>query len=345
MLFQGVSSFPKLETLASSEYAKHIRFILFDIEDMDMYIEVDEDEDEENHKEIDKESFGLSDQALIHLSSLLAEFRNLTAFDVWADEFTPLNKAIGFYSHVFTTIADLQHRGFIHRVTNLRMPIDGATHLLALLDNSGHQPAIHHFLQNIQHLDLIGFIDYVVSVDAPRGLTDLDTLIKSSPNLLSLSMLGDSTSISLVQSTPGLKLRLESLDLSGLKISSHDLLALLEACKDSMRLISLENIDLLSGSWLHILVQVKKNLLKLITFIFMQSDPYLEELEDGESRYQHCVLWHALGDIQHQTNENRIAAGLKPWTSREYFFLGFPSLEASMKKEYYEELVSRNWDA
>jgi hypothetical protein len=78
----------------------------------------------------------------------------------------------------------------------------------------------------------------------------------------------------------------------------------------------------------------------------MQSDPFLEELGGGgeDNEHQSCILWHALGDIQRQTNANRVAAGVKPWTAKTYWHLSCPSLKFAIGKKYYKELNSRNWD-
>lgn len=120
-------------------------------EDADEDADEDEDEDEE-------EVIRLSDKGLNHLSTLIAKFCNLRAFDVLTEELIPFEKAIGFLSQIVITIADLQLRGFIRKVTDLRLPIDGATHLTTLLDNNGdHQAAVRHLLHNIQHLDFIFF--------------------------------------------------------------------------------------------------------------------------------------------------------------------------------------------
>lgn len=375
-LGHGVSSISKLETLSSSEYAKHVRLIHLEIGYMESYdlvrdeedgegLEDDEDENEdlESEEEVDEEDedgnlegqeevdeggfIRLSDKCLDHLSILIAKFRNLKAVNIWPEHFTPLEKAMGLLSQIITTIANLQLRGFIHRVTNLGMPIDGVNHLMTLLDKDDHQTAIQHFLQRVQHMNFIGFIGIDASMgDVPTELIDLDALIKSSPNLLSLSMLKLFALVPLVKFNPSLRLRLESLELLGVKITSYDLLALLEACKESIKFISLDCIELVSGSWLHVLVQIKKNL-NLITFIFMQSDPFLEELGGGGegNEHQRRILWRALGDIQRQTNANRIAARLKPWTAKTYSHLSCPSLKSSIGKKYYRELSSRNWDA
>ncbi|EEA23136.1 hypothetical protein TMatcc_001997 [Talaromyces marneffei ATCC 18224] len=353
LLGHGVSSISKLETLSSSRYAQHVRLIQFDIGDKDLddllRDEISEEEHEE-HEDVQEEvdeggNFRLSGKAVNRLSSLITEFRNLKAVSIWPKEFVPLEKAIGFLSQIIITIADLESRGVIHKVTDLRLPLDGATHLITLLDNGDHQTDIRNFLQHVQNLDFMGFIGVADSIGAPTGLTDLDTLIKSSSNLLSLSILGDLTLISFVKFDLGLRLRLESLKLCELEITSYDLLALLEACKESMRFISLDYLELVSGSWLHVLVQIKKNLTKLNTFFFMPSDPYLDELGSEDPEFEVCFLWHALGDIQRQTNSNRIAAGLKPWTSKTYLHLNYPPLEVITNNKYYEELISQKWDA
>jgi hypothetical protein len=112
-----------------------------------------------------------------------------------------------------------------------------------------------------------------------------------------------------------------------------------------MRFLHLDHIELVSGTWLHVLFQIKKNL-KLITISFMPSDPFFDGLRGDGSDYEDVIfLSHALGDIQRQTNVNRIAAGLKPWTNKTYWYLRCPPLEVAMERGSYEELSSRNWDA
>lgn len=83
----------------------------------------------------------------------------------------------------------------------------------------------------------------------------------------------------------------------------------------------------------------------LITFFFMHSDPFLEGLRDEAEDFVDAFLSHALGDVQRQTNANRLAAGLKPWTAKTYLYLKSAPLKVAMDKKYYEELNSRKWDA
>ncbi|KAF3403178.1 hypothetical protein DPV78_003969 [Talaromyces pinophilus] len=384
-LGHGVSSISKLEAISSSEYAQYVRFIRFDICASDWYEPVrgqeagedirvkgqddkdediesqerdvedleDEDENEEEDEEEDDEEdeegvIRLSDKGLNHLSTLIAKFCNLQAFDVLTEELIPFEGAIGFLSQIVITIADLQLRGFIRKVTDLRLPIDGATHLTTLLyDNSDHQAAVRHLLHNIQHLDFIFFVgmDYVMD-DVLTKPVDLDALIRVSPNLLSLQVCCACTLTPLKSFDSSLRLRLETLDLEDLEISSYHLLTLLEQSKGSIRFISLERIKLISGSWLHVLFQIKKNL-NLIGFFFNLNDPYLYDFmeEEGLLREDIMFLMLVIGDIQRQSNANRIIAGLKPVTEKLYLYLDHEPLEEVMEKEWYEELNSESWDA
>lgn len=271
----------------------------------------------------------------------MAKFRNLKSVAIWPDDFELPEKTMGFVLQIITMIADLQLRGLIHEVTNLRAPLDGADHLQMLLDHDDHKAAIRHLLRRIKHLE---FLSFTVIDDTSMGLLDLDTLMKSSPHLLSLTMHGDCTLVPLSELNSGTTLRLESLDLSCLEITSYHLLALLEKCKESIKFISLDNMTLFSGTWLHVLVQMKKHK-NLITFFFMHSDPFLEGLRDEAEDFVDAFLSHALGDVQRQTNANRLAAGLKPWTAKTYLYLKSAPLKVAMDKKYYEELNSRKWDA
>ncbi|KAI7972032.1 hypothetical protein EIK77_003125 [Talaromyces pinophilus] len=272
---------------------------------------------------------------------------NLQAFDVLTEESIPFEGAIGFLSQIVITIADLQLRGFIRKVTDLRLPIDGATHLTTLLDdNSDHQAAVRHLLHNIQHLDFNFFVgmDYDTD-DILTKPVDLDALIRVSPNLLSLQVCCACTLTPLKSFDSSLRLRLEPLDLEDLEISSYHLLTLLEQSKGPIRFISLERIKLISGSWLHVLFQIKKNL-NLIGFFFNLNDPYLYDfMEEGLLREDIMFLMHVIGDIQRQFNANRITAGLKPVTEKLYLYLDHEPLEEVMEKEWYEELNSESWDA
>lgn len=175
---------------------------------------------------------------------------------------------------------------------------------------------------------------------------DLDALIRGSPNLLSLQVCCACTLILLKSFDSSLRLRLESLDLEDLEISSYHLLTLLEQSKESIRFTSLERIKLISGSWLHVLFQIKKNL-NLIGFFFNLNDPYLYDFmeEEGLLREDIMFLMHVIGDIQRQSNANRITAGLKPVPEKMYLYHDLEPLEEVMEKEWYEELNSENWDA
>lgn len=355
-LDRGLSSISKLEALSSSDYAKHIRLIHFQSQHLEPWDlarnkenkehtddddgEDDEHEDLDYEEDLDGESIKLPDEAVDRLSLVMANFRNLKAVDIWCDEFELPEKTMAFVPQIVTIIADLQFRGFIHKVTDLRAPVDGANHLKILLKHDDHKAAIRHFLRRIKLLDFISFID----MDGYLGLVDLDTIIKSSPNLLALTMLGDCTLVPLTTLNSRPRIRLESLDLSALEITSYHLLALLEECKESIKLISLDNLTLLSGTWLHFLFQAKKYA-NLITFFFMHSDPFLEGLRDEDEAFVDVFLFHAVGDVQRHTNANRIAVGLKPWTAKTYLHLSSAPLKDAVTKEYYEELCSQSWDA
>lgn len=345
-LDRGLSSISKLEAVSLSEYAKHVRLIQFHsehVEPCDLPRNKENGEGEDVEADVEGEIIKLSDEAINRLSLVLAKFHNLKAVDIWSDEFELPERTMGFVPQIMTTIADLQLRGAIQKVTNLRAPVDGANQLKMLLEHDDHKAAIRHFLRRIKHLDFTGF-NFLDTNDVSMELLNLDTLMKSSPNLLSLTILGDYTLVPLSNPNSSPTLRLESLDLSALEITSYHLLTLLEACKESIKFISLDNMKLLSGTWLHVLVQMKKYK-NLITVFFMHSDPFLDGLRDEDEDFVDVFLSHALGDVQRQTNANRHAAGLKPWTAKTYLYLKSAPLKVAMEKKYYKELNSRSWDA
>lgn len=301
----GLSSISKIEALSSSDYARHVRLIQFEYRHAEPWVfarNTENEEDIDDEEEVIEGQFAkLSKEAVDRLSLVMAKFRNLNAVDIWSDQDELPKTTMGFVPQIITTIADLQLRGFFHRLTYLRVPVEGADYLKMLVENNNHNAAIQNFPRRIKDMELISF---VVMDDIDEWLD----LIQSSPNSLYLTMHSNCTLVPLttINSVPGF--RIESLHFSALEITSYHLLALLEECKCSITFISLDHITLLSGTWIHILFQIKK-CKNLIDFSLEHCVPFL----DGfwfEYAKTDKLLPHALGDVQRQVNANRLAAGV-----------------------------------
>lgn len=218
-----------------------------------------------------------------------------------------------------------------------------------LFSNSNHNTAVTRFTQQIQHLRLDDYFDKV------EDRIGLNTLLNTATNLLSLDIVGTGEypaqlvldKIKFCQPLP-----LKFLDLHCISISSNHLLGLLEKCKESIRLLSLDYVSLSSGSWLHVLSQINKKL-NLYLFLWhfeVRADGEEEEHQDLERPLELFdeqdmpkLNWCAHGDINRQTHVNRLAAGVESDATTDDY-LSRPPLKSVMSETQYQELISRSWD-
>jgi hypothetical protein len=185
-------------------------------------------------------------------------------------------------------------------------------------------------------------------------LAGLDILLRRLTNLVSLEVWAFCEAFDRQVENLGFSqpLRLESLNLGRVYISSYEVLGLLEQCKDTIKYFSIDYVALDAGTWLHLLMQIKKNL-KLFNFFLFRWKISLEQKMDygdmwlsyGFFRRDYQLICLALGDIQRQVNANRLAAGLELWSKKEFQALDLPPLQSVMDKARYRELSSQSWDA
>lgn len=139
------------------------------------------------------------------------------------------------------------------------------------------------------------------------------------------------------------QVRLKSLYINGVSIASDRLLALIGQSKDSIRYIELRHVQLSSGIWQHVLLEMS-NLPSLLNIAIKFSGysisgsssdwnprlfPPIDDPEDIES----CNFLDkfALGNVQRHVNANRLAARLPPFSDYEYPHIKLSSLETMLE--------------
>lgn len=185
------------------------------------------------------------------------------------------------------------------------MSIDNTAYLKRCIENRQEKP-VTQLIRHIQHLDLYG-----THKDEDR-MDGLHIILKTAANLCfpqsewlwpCFRLRRDDLRFS-----PALPLK--SLSLIWVSITSYELLGLMEWCKDTISFVTIGFLALEAGSWLNILVQIKKNL-KLLKFFFYEWDTArAEEVEfgneqwrsQGEFRRDHNLIGCAIGDLQCQAN-------------------------------------------
>jgi hypothetical protein len=314
-------SITKFKALSSSEYAPLVRQIEF------------------NPRPFLEERPDVVDR----LPSLLANFLNLNFVDFWSLEWEEESIETWFPA-VLESIAKPQFR----RLTRLRFPIRGSGYLAHCL-KSGHHTKVTQLIRQIERLSLTSRTEE----DDPY-LEGLDTLLETATNLFSLKVGGfcEAFDLPVGDINCSQPLRLKSLNLERVYISSYELLGLLERCKDTVRSVKIDYVSLNAGSWLHVLTQIKKNL-KLFDFLFFDWVISLDKelrLSDtwpdyGFFRRDYKLICLAIGDSQRQINANRLAEGFKRRSKKKFRALDFPPLESVMEKGRYTKLISQSWDA
>ncbi|RAL14323.1 uncharacterized protein BO97DRAFT_412644 [Aspergillus homomorphus CBS 101889] len=158
-------------------------------------------------------------------------------------------------------------------------------------------------------------------------------MIRHASNLKSLSISSADT-LDLDGASFSRSLRLQSIQLRGVSISSYKLLSLVEQCKDSIRHIELYQVQLNSGEWQHVLSRMT-NLPGLVGFV-IKSCGYSSR-GAGATYYNHHgtqTAGHgspgpvmkttnsteilALGALQRRVHANRTNCGLAPFRETEY---------------------------
>ena len=139
-------------------------------------------------------------------------------------------------------------------------------------------------------------------------------------------------------------LRLKSLCLDGVSISSPKLISLVEQCKDTVKHIELYLVQLNSGTWQNVLMRISK--LPRLQYFLIDSVGY--SLTGSSSELAARLLpqpdnpadietnnvfdLFALGNLQRQVNANRVATGLPPMSKSVYQHLDRWSLEFAMER-------------
>ncbi|KAL2819665.1 hypothetical protein BDW59DRAFT_164992 [Aspergillus cavernicola] len=277
------------------------------------------------------------------LSSCLVKFPNIRAlrFQDPPPSFSR-EKAEKFVNTVISTLHYVQLPHL--RELNIGFPVTYDFNQFFPGETGPLQIPIENVLQNLSHLGV-----YVSEFTSQRGQRYWKTpipaaysalpnethahflfrLVELATNLKSLSIAStDILNLDDLNFSPSLRLR--SLTLKSVSISSHTLLALIEQSNESITHIELQLVKLRSGEWQHILSQMRQ--LPNLVDLFIESSGY--SLEGSSSHLSPGLLpppddpmdietgnyedIHALEALQHQVNMNRTAVGFAPVGVIEY---------------------------
>lgn len=301
---------------------------------------------EEEGDDDEPPSLTLSPENTDYLRFLLAKFPNLKAIGIGADEVEEgyeyeqqvvVNR---MFPQILSAVASLQGQN----VVGLTMPVESLTNLSVLLTLTRAQAKFRIFMLQLRHLSLITLTDQVIN----DPLTLEDPILNAAPELLSLEI-SDNCVLEALKRPPTHRfLQLKTLDLSYVELDSHDLLDLLVRSKDTIKYVSFEYVILMEGSWLHVLIQMRKNLKLLELYFMRESMDSIEHSTEGlffeNIPLPPFYILHALGDLQRQINANRIEAGLEPFTTEIFEQLNLQPLSAILLRGQWETLDSRTWD-
>jgi hypothetical protein len=319
----------------------YVRSVIFELETGGGE-EEEEEEERDRHRYIE-----LPDEVANRLPSLMAKFLNLRAIHIWPSFTDKWERTIKMVPPILRSIANVPFRD----LTELRLMVGDTPYLQDLFGNSNHDTAVKLLAQRIQHLNLNG------RFENEDNMVGLNMLLNATTGLRSLSLMGDGpdyTRLVLDNIKFGQPPPLNYLELTFIDISSKHLLSLLEQCTEYLRFLSFHSVYLTSGSWLHVLSQVNKNL-RLFKFVLT----YRISDEDWEKEHQDLEIpldlfdeedilklaWCAHGDIRRQISANRLAAGLEPLSDAiTNDCLRRPPLRSVMSETQYRELISRPWD-
>lgn len=289
------------------------------------------------------------------LSSCLARFPRLSALEVHGLPSSLSQEKTRVF--VNTIVAALRYVP-LPNLTELEISFP-ITHDFGKLFNDKASPTrvpIEHVLGSLRHLslsvteytDIIGQRYWRTPVSSANAALPnesytiyLSRLVQAAVNLDSLAI--SSTDILNLDNIEfASSLRLRSLCLSSVSISSFRLTSLIEQCEDTVKRIHLNLVKLNSGTWRDVLMQMCK--LPRLHFFFIESVGYsltgsssdlatrlLPQPDDPDDIETHDSFdLYALGNLQRQVNANRVAAGLPPISEYYYRHVRRHSLEFIM---------------
>lgn len=293
------------------------------------------------------------------LSCCLARFPNLSALEFHGppSSLPPQEKGV----FINTVVAAIRYVPLLN-LTELEVnfPITHDFRQLFSSKASTLRIPIEHVLRRLRHLGL-----HVSEYTSHRGqrywrrtpvlpenaafpneiyAVHLFRLVERAVNLESLSISSmDLLNLDNIQFDRSL--RLKSLNLSRVSISSHTILSLVEQCKESIRSIQLWTVELNSGTWQHVLLQMSK--LPHLIYFAIESSGYsstgtssnlaLELLpppdDPDDIETSNFLDTFALGNLQRQVNANRSAAGFSQFSEYEYRHIQKTTLESMMGEQ------------
>lgn len=293
---------PRLKALSCSLWAPFVRVIEFNLVDKENTYDVQGCTEAANG-----ENIKASDKTIRSFSSIMAEFSELDSIIVRIE--ATLTRSLETLAENFFM---LLAKSPLKKIKALRIPVWCTEFLHQLLVNSTTTSTGEKLMPELRH----------VVFDGRNGgkLKNVDILMERNPGLSSLRLLSSTTAIDYPEIEVKQPLQLRCLDLSGVYISSISLLAILEQCKETIRVISLHRIKITTGVWVNFLSFIKTELHLLIfhfdLHVFHISPKSLSmdaRKDEGEFLRDRELILHLLSDIHHQTNENRSTVGRKPW--------------------------------
>ncbi|MBE3045285.1 hypothetical protein IMZ48_22580 [Candidatus Bathyarchaeota archaeon] len=293
------------------------------------------------------------------LSPCLARFPRLSALEVHA--FTSCLSQEG--KRVFVdTIASALRYVPLPNLTELEIRFPLAHDFGKLFDDDEASTArvpIEHVLKPLRHLtlsvtewtDYIGQRHWPTNVSAEnaalpndRYAFHLSRLVQAAVNLESLAIFS-TDNLKLDNFKFASPLRLRTLCLLSMSISSPKLVSLLQQCKDTIKHVDFTLVKLNSGKWQDLFVGFCK--IPNLHFFAVHAVGYSET--GSSSHLAECLLpepddprdietrnsrdYHALGNLQRQVNANRAAVGLPPISEYEFRHVEKESLESVMMEE------------
>ena len=358
-----LSTIKNLEDLIKDDFAQFVREIRFNVIYKDGQ---DDDDDEENRPEDGQEdnqgdaeeeeeeeepqqpSLTLTPEKTEYIRFLLAQFPNLRAVSIGTtqgptneDEIRQKIVVKGIFAQILYAVSSLQDQN----VVRLAMAVECLDQLFALLTLDPRWARFGAFMQQLQHITLDNLTVQVTN----HPLILERAVLDASPQLLSLEI-RDSGVVRSFQRTAGARqtLQLRALNLSYMQLSSRDLLDLLMRSKDTLKYVAFEYVILTQGSWLYVLIQMRKNLELLKLYFMGDSMDAIDNSTDGlyyeDIQVPPAQLKHALGDLQRQINANRTAAGLEPYTTEIFDHLDLNPLHTILRRNEWQQWDSRTWE-
>ena len=328
----GISSLDSLRAISNSSYGTYVRHL-------DLGFSIEDVHSTGSHERYVEEIGGL-------LPTLLTKLPNLSVLEVSGTPWDlPQGHRLMFTESIVST---LHYRPFSNlRELAITFPTTHDFSKLFLSDIDSEQTPIDDVLRNLRRLDLYVAAykdrqqDPLPLVVLPKNAAYLDgshtvhllDLIKRACNLKSFALCSMAP-LSFHDLKFHGSVRLESLRLEGVGMSSQKLVSLIKHFKDSLVRVQLFQVKIVSGTWQYVLTEASKTT-RLLHFdvreslIEMNNDVRLVNVSNHQDRVS--LDESALGNLQRRVNGNRQTAGFPPVTRSIYTSTWRDNLEFEIK--------------